>query len=253
MPQGTVRDRIENIRSEGAEVHVVDGNYDFAVAEAMRQAEHQGWQIISDTSWEGYTDIPRWIDAGYTTLFGEIQQQLPNDAQIDVAFIPVGVGALAAAAAWHFNRVVVESRTRLISVEPSDAACMLESIRSGGGEPVVATGRQQSLMAGLNCGTPSLIAWPLIRDGFDDFLSISDDHAVDAMRTCYHPRGSDTRIIAGESGAATLGALLAVCSEAGGQKVRDALGLGTATTVLLLNTEGDTDPDGFRRHVGLSS
>jgi len=250
MPANTVAARINNIKAEGAEVIVVDGTYDDAVATSAEQADKHGWQIISDTSWPGYTDIPRWIMAGYTTMFGEVQQQQPPDTKIDLVFVQAGVGALAAAAAWYYNREHYSSRPTLVTVEPTDADCLLESICSPDGNPRQSQGAQNSIMAGLNCGTPSPIAWPLIRAGFDMFIAVPDEFSVRAMRSFYFPEGNDPRIISGESGAAGLAALLALREDKSLNQARDHLHLSSDSTILLLNTEGDTDPVHFKKVVG---
>ena len=249
LPRGTVEARVNNIRSEGAETIIVDGTYDRAVEECARQANQNGWQMISDTSWPGYEKIPTWIQDGYSTLFQEIDVQLDESSPPDVVIVPGGVGALAAAAAVHYNCPDVKPTPRLISVEPVEAACLLESIASSDGNPVESHGRLDSLMAGLNCGIPSPVAWTPIRSGFDAFVSIPDRAAVDAMRHYYRPIGGDPRIIAGESGAATLGGLVTLVGNPRLGDARKSLGLNRESSVLLLMTEADTDPENFRRLV----
>ncbi len=245
MPTNSAHARIENIRKEGAEVVVVDGSYDDAVARCAKDAHARGWQIISDTSWPGYEEIPRWIQAGYLTMFEEIHAD--NDAGFDIVIVPAGVGALAAAAAWYYNCVYPEPRPKLVSVEPVGADCLLQSIVSETGEPVSLKGQFASIMAGLNCGTPSTIAWPFVKRGFDLFMTVTDDAAREAMRTYYRSTGDDPRIISGESGASGLAALLTLCNESSvaADDARAFLSLSPSTKVLLLNTEGDTDSEGF--------
>ncbi|MBD3332941.1 diaminopropionate ammonia-lyase [candidate division GN15 bacterium] len=246
MPKGTVKARVENIRIHGADVHVVDGDYDAAVALCAEQAERNGWQIISDTSWPGYQQIPRWIQAGYVTMFEEIHEQC--EGEIDIAFIPGGVGALAATAAWWYSQEAF-SHVKLVSVEPISAACLLESIENRG-EPRKASGELNSMMAGLNCGMPSQVAWPLIQDRFDLFMTIDDEAAEAAMRYYHRGLGGAPSIESGESGAATLGALLTLSEKEGMAEARRSVALDANSTVLLLNTEGATDPDGWERVVG---
>jgi diaminopropionate ammonia-lyase len=159
-----------------------------------------------------------------------------------------GVGALAAAAIADADRR--RPRPRIVVVEPDSAAGLLESIASPGGAPRAAGGRQGSIMAGLNCGMPSLAAWPVLRRGVDLFLSVEDRHAEEAVRRLWRPAGGDPRIEAGESGAAGLAGLLALVDEPDLGPARERLGLGTRTVVLLINTEGATDPEGFRRITG---
>jgi diaminopropionate ammonia-lyase len=245
MPENTVPARIENIRSEDAEVVIIDGNYDKAVRRCAADAEEHGWQIISDTSWPGYEKIPRWIMAGYTTMFREIHEMQNEQVDVDVVYVQAGVGSLAAAVSWFYNKAYTKRTTKLVSVEPIGADCLLESIRSPGGNPTQSLGKQDSIMAGLNCGTPSHVAWPLIKTGFDLFLSIPDDYSIKAMRRYYHPLGNDPQIISGESGAAGLAALIALCENDSLAIARDDLSLTSNSTILLLNTEGDTDPVNF--------
>jgi diaminopropionate ammonia-lyase len=105
-------------------------------------------------------------------------------------------------------------------------------------------------MAGLNCGMPSLAAWPVLRRGVDLFLSVEDRHAEEAMRRLWRPAPGDPRIEAGESGAAGLAGLLALVAEPSLGEARARLRLGPGTTVTVINTEGATDPAGFRRVNG---
>jgi diaminopropionate ammonia-lyase len=249
MPANSAPARIENIRSEGAEVVIVDGTYDNAVTRASADAEANGWRIISDTSWPGYEKIPRWIMAGYTTMFREIHELSDPPVNPDVVIIQGGVGALAAAAAWYYRRAYTDTPVKLVSVEPGSADCLFASITSPNGQPTNSQGAQDSIMAGLNCGTPSLVAWPLIRHGFDLFISISDDYCLEAMRTYAKPLGGDPRVISGESGAAGLAALLALLRSRSLAAARSLLDLREKSSVLLLNTEGDTDPSGYRQIV----
>lgn len=245
MPGNSVKARIENIKSEGAEVILVDGSYDSAVSRAAKDAERNGWQMISDTSWPGYENIPRYIMAGYLTMFREIQKQMEESITIDALFVQGGVGALAGSASWFYNREYHLTTPKLISVEPTSAACMLESIKSKNGFPVSLKNNPNSIMAGLNCGTPSSVAWPFIRAGYDLFMSVSDEYCIDAMQKYFRTVGDDPQIIAGESGAAGLAGLIALYNHQSGRTIRNKLGLGEGSTILLINTEGDTDPVAF--------
>ncbi len=250
VPANTVASRIQAIRNEGAEVVVVEGTYDDAVKRAAAEAKAHKWQVISDTGYPGNMEIPAWIMEGYTTLFEEASRQLAAAGRRppSAVLLQAGVGALACAGTlfyWRRGR-----RPTLISVEPIDADCLRESIASDSGDIREATGNQSSIMAGLNCGTPSLLAWPLIRVGMHGFLAIDDDYAREAMRRLASGRGGDPRVVAGESGAAGLGGLLALCQERSLADARFQLGLDGAARVLLINTEGATDPVSYERIVG---
>jgi diaminopropionate ammonia-lyase len=251
MPQGTVPSRIKNIEAEGAEVNIVAGSYDDTVRRAAEEAARHGWQIIADTGYEGYMTIPGYIMAGYLTMFREMEGIIhsPNDPGVDLVFLQSGVGSLAAAAVWYYVHRYGPNRPAMISVEPTAAACLHDSIRYGGGEITVARGDARTIMAGLNCGTPSQAAWPIIKDGVDLFMAITDDWVKRAMRTYYYPEGGDGRVISGESGAAGLAAWLALLEDDSLKEARKRLKIGPSTRVLLLNTEGATDPVNFEKIV----
>ena len=252
VPKNTVAARIDAIRGEGAEVIVVDGNYDDTVKQCAATATERRWQVISDTAYPGYEEIPRWIMEGYTTLFMECAEQMSaaGNRWPTHVLLQAGVGGLACAGAFFFAMRRGGAVPSLISVEPTDADCLLESILSPEGEIRIAKGKQDSIMAGLNCGTPSLIAWPVIRAKFRFFLAVDDDFAREAMRILAAGKGGDAKVVSGESGAAGLAGLMALCQEPELAASRAELGLGKDATVLLVSTEGDTDPVSYRKIVG---
>jgi diaminopropionate ammonia-lyase len=232
VPAGTARARIDAIAGEGAQVEVVDGSYDDAVRRSAAMASPRRL-VLSDTSWPGYEDVPRWVIEGYSTIFREADEQA-GGAQADLAVVPIGVGALAAAAACH-----LAGPARLAGVEPTGAACVLESARAG--EIVEVPGPHGSIMAGLNAGLPSLVAWPLVSGRFDLFCAVDDAAAVAGMR-----RLAALGLAAGEVSGGAAGAAGLLLGDAA---ARDALGAGPGTTVLVLLTEGVTDPDAYARLV----
>lgn len=239
VPEGTVAARIQGIESEGATCVVVRGSYDDAVARAAEEAGDR-CLVISDTSWPGYSDVPRWVIEGYGTIFEEIDEQLAaaGARPPDVVVIQVGVGALAAAAAHHFGRGPRDHGLAMVAVEPASAACVLASVRAG--RVVTVAGPHDSIMAGLNCGTPSAVAWPLISAGYDLYLAIEDERAREGMRIL-----ADEGIVAGETGAAGVGALVEVLEGERSKDVRAALGITASTSALVLCTEGATDPAAY--------
>ena len=247
VPGNTVTARIDAIKGEGAEVVVVDGNYDETVKRAANDAETNGWQVIADTAYAGYTEIPAWIMQGYVTLFAEAEEQMSSAPTL--VFTQAGVGGMAYAATQYYCRASKTS-PKLVSIEPLDADCLLESVLAPNGELAVAKGKQDSIMAGLNCGTPSMLAWPVIRATFDFFIAVDDEYACTAMRKFYQPTAGDPKITSGESGAAGLAGLLALCGESDLASARCDLGMDPDSVVLLINTEGDTDPESFQRIVG---
>jgi diaminopropionate ammonia-lyase len=159
VPAITVPARIEAIRREGAEVCVVEGSYEDAVRRCDRESRAYGWQVISDTGYAGYMEIPEWVVEGYQTLFQEFEEQ--REEAPDVIVIQAGVGGLLSAAVHHFRSA--EASPLIVSIEPEAADGLLESISSPAGKPCISRGAQDSIMAGLNCSEVSLTAWPSIR------------------------------------------------------------------------------------------
>jgi len=240
VPAGTAEARTDAIASEGAEVRVVDGTYDDAVAASAALASGTDL-VVSDTSWPGYEDPPRWVIEGYSTVFAELDQQLRSIGltSVDTAFVPVGVGALAAAAVAALRAGLEPGEGPvLVGVEPDTAACVAAAVAAG--HVVEVPGPHRSIMAGLNCGLASVLALPTIIDGFAAMVSVDDDRCRAAIRLLAE-HGMDV----GETGAAALAGLTAVLEEHAAK-----LPLPHGATVLLLATEGVTDPAGFESVVG---
>jgi diaminopropionate ammonia-lyase len=249
IPGQAAASRIEKIRAQGARVELVQGGYDEAVARAEEAGRKHGWQVVADIGYPGYLEIPKWIAEGYATLFEELEEQLARDGGggPDLVLIQAGVGSLLHAAVDHFRGLATQPM--LVAVEPWQSDPHFVSAGSPGGEPTASSGAQDSIMAGLNCGEVSLSAWPTNRRGVNMFLVIEDRHAAEAMRRLARPVPGDLAIVAGESGAAGLGGLLALLSEPALAPAREHLRLGPASRVLVINTEGATDPVGYRRIV----
>ncbi|MDT0465673.1 diaminopropionate ammonia-lyase [Streptomyces gibsoniae] len=233
VPQGVHPQAVAAIVAEQAKVTEVAGPYDEAVRLAAEEAAGPGAVLVQDTAWPGYERIPGWIVEGYSTLCAEIDEQLAAQGAVagpDLVSIPVGVGSLAQAVVTHYRSRPSGRAPALLSVEPEAAACVLESLTLG--EPVsVVTGR--TTMAGLNCGTPSSIAWPFLRDGLDAAVAVPD---ADSARAAAHLDALG--VSSGYCGAAALAGLRAVLTGAGGDERRTALGLDTTSVVVLLSTEG---------------
>ena len=234
-----------HIAAEHAQVIVVNGSYDEAVRTMARDAEAHGWVIVSDTSWPGYDEIPRRIMLGYTRLVDEIGDQL--DGAPDVVFAQGGVGGLICGVAGGLAHRWPEARPRLAACEPLGAACLLVSARAG--RLATLDGPLTTIMAGLRCAEPSPAAWPAIQALADAFVAVDDEATIAAMRMLARPAGNDPAIEAGPSGACGLASLVAVMREDELRPVRGALGLGPASRVVVINTEGATDPELYNRIV----
>jgi diaminopropionate ammonia-lyase len=232
--------RADAIARYGATICRVAGTYDDAVRECARQAEARNWHVVSDTSWPGYTEIPRDIMQGYRVMADEAADQWTGPPPTHV-FVQGGVGGAAAAVSVQC-RARFDPAPALIVVEPDHAACLLASAELG--ELTAIPGDLQTIMAGLACGEPSLLAWQELDRAACAFMAIPDDAAVATLRML-----AAQGIIAGESGVAGLaGCLLAAADPA----ARATLGLDAASRVLLFSTEGATDPELYAKLAGAS-
>jgi diaminopropionate ammonia-lyase len=227
VPEALLPKTADLIASEGAEVIRVAADYDDAVCRAAYYADQEpGRALVQDTAWDGYTEVPGWIVTGYRTLLREVDDELGGPP--DLVAVPVGVGSLAEAVVGHYRQADT-SHPSVLSVEPDTAACVLASLLHG--EPV-SVPTAATVMAGLNCGTVSATAWPVLRDGCDAAISVADD---DALRAAADLEALD--VSSGSSGAATLAGVRAALAD---PRRRTALGIGADATVVLLSTEGNT-------------
>ena len=242
--EGVSEARRAAIARYGAEVVRVPGNYDDSVRHAASEAAKRGWTVVSDTTYEGYRDIPIDVMHGYGVLSREIVRSVP-DAPPTHVFVQAGVGGLAASVCAAFWIAWGERRPKLVIVEPTAADCLFQSAKAG--RAVAVTGSLDTVMAGLACGEVSPAAWEILDAGANAYVAIDDSFALDAMRTLTNPAPPDPAIVAGETGGSGLAALLALHER---EEIRSVLGLDASSRVMLIGSEGDTDPEIYRRMVG---
>ena len=245
-------EREQAIAAQGAQIVRIAGTYDESVQEAAHLAAANGWQVISDTSYAGYEDIPRDVMQGYGTIAEEVVEQTGGRAGQPGAFTHVflqgGVGGLAAGVASYFWEFHGAQRPRFLVVEPAQADCLLQSAIQG--RPARATGSVDSVMAGLACGETSPLAWRFLEPCVDTFMTIEDDQAVAAMRVLAQGSERDRPTLAGESGVAGLAGLQALRTDAA---LSAQAGLDEHSRVLLISTEGATAPATYAELVGESA
>ena len=228
----------------GAEVIRVPGNYDDSVRHAASEARKHGWTVVSDTTYEGYREIPIDVMHGYGVMAREIVRQMA-DAPPTHVFVQAGVGGLAASVCAAFWIAWGARRPALVIVEPIAADCLFQSGLAG--RPVVVTGNLETVMAGLACGEVSPLAWEIVDADAAAYAAVDDRFAIEAMRVLARPFAGDPPIVAGETGASGLALLLAA---KGHDETWRSLDLDEASRVLLIGSEGDTDPEIYRRIVG---
>lgn len=236
------------IASYGARIVRTAGNYDQSVEEAARLAAENGWNVVSDTSYDGYEDVPRDVMQGYSIIAAEVIEQSdsrPGECAFTHVFVQGGVGGLAAGIVGHLWEFHQLERPRFVVVEPKEADCLYQSAVAG--QLRKATGSVDSLMAGLACGEASPIAWQILALGADYFMTIDDTAAVQAMQLAATGNAVDPPLVVGESGAAGLAGLITLLQH---PEWKAQAGLGPQSRVLLVSTEGATAPSVYESCVG---
>jgi diaminopropionate ammonia-lyase len=232
VPREVPGGAVAAIAAEGAEVTEVPDSYDVAVKHAAAAAaDHAKAVLVQDTAWAGYEQIPGWVVEGYATLLAETDAQLAEAGAgpLGLIAVPVGVGSLAQAVVTH-HRSAASPAPSVLGVEPETAACVLHSLLSGAFSSIATSA---TVMAGLNCGTPSQLAWPVLQAGLDAAVAVTDAAAEQAV-TDLGAYG----VSSGPSGASTLAGARAALTGAGADRRRADLGLGADSVAVLLSTEG---------------
>lgn len=240
---GVSQGREDAIAAYGAEIRRTPGNYDESVRAADATARAEGWTVVSDTSYPGYTEIPRDVMQGYEIMAEEAFAPLP--APPSHVFLQTGVGGMAAAIAANAVRRWGKDRPTIVLCDPDRAACWVDSFAAGA--PRAVAGDLDTLMAGLACGEVSSLAWDILSDHADAALALPDSAAVAAMRRLAQPGPGDPPLVAGESAVAGLAGLRAALDD---PAARAALNLSSAARVVVFGTEGDTDPGLYAELVG---
>lgn len=235
-------EREQAIAAYGAEIIRISGNYDQSVEEAAALAEKNGWRVVSDTSYEGYEDIPRDVMQGYGTIAAEI---IETGCAFTHVFLQGGVGGLAAGIASYLWELKGEQRPTFIVVEPDQADCLYQSAIAG--KAAKTNGSVDSVMAGLACGETSPLAWKFLQPSVDFFMTIQDSDAVSAMRRLAVGSERDIPLEAGESAVAGLAGLVRIINS---PTLCAEVGINAQSRILLISTEGATAPGVYAELVG---
>ena len=252
MPKGSVQSRFNNIAKEGAQVSIEEVNYDECVRRANAMAEKtEHGVMVQDTAWEGYEDIPAWIMQGYGTMASEAAQQL-KEAGVDRPthiFIQAGVGSLAGAVQGYFANLFHDCEPTVVVMEAQAADCLYQGAKAGDGDIRIVDGDLSTIMAGLACGEPNIISWDILKNHSAFFVSCPDWVSAKGMRMLGAPVKGDPQVISGESGAVGMGLIATLMTEPEYAELKQAIGLDENSRVLMFSTEGDTDPENYRKIV----
>ena len=252
MPKGTTKTRFDNIAKEGAEVTIEEVNYDDCVRMAAAEAaKTEHGIIVQDTAWAGYEEIPSWIMQGYGTLVLEADKQLKENGvdRPTHVFVQAGVGSLAGAVVGYFAHKYKENPPVMVVCEASAADCLYRSAVQADGNLVNVTGDLQTIMAGLACGEGNAIGWDILKNHVTVFASCPDWMSAKATRIYANPLENDPHIISGESGSVPLGLAYTALHDEDAKDLKEALKLDENSNILVISTEGDTDPVRYREIV----
>ena len=252
MPKGTTKTRFDNIAKEGAEVTIEEVNYDDCVRMAAAEAaKTEHGIIVQDTAWAGYEEIPSWIMQGYGTLVLEADKQLKENGvdRPTHVFVQAGVGSLAGAVVGYFAHKYKENPPVMVVCEASAADCLYRSAVQADGNLVNVTGDLQTIMAGLACGEGNTIGWDILKNHVTVFASCPDWMSAKATRIYANPLENDPHIISGESGSVPLGLAYTALHDEDAKDLKEALKLDENSNILVISTEGDTDPVRYREIV----
>ena len=251
LPKGTEQIRVDSIRSLDAKVEVTDFNYDSTVEYAREMAEKNEWQLVQDTALEGYTKVPKWIMQGYLTIIDEAIEQIEKFRveKPTHLFLQAGVGSMAGSLLGYCVNRFGDEYPITVIIEPENANCHYKSALINDGKPHRVKGELKTIMVGLACGMPNPVSWEILRDYADMFISCKDSISARGMRIYANPLKDDKKIVSGESGAVSLGFLSVILQYKEFENIRNRLNLTKSSSVLLISTEGDTDPINYRNII----
>lgn len=246
MPAGSTKLRAEHIAQfNGAQVEITDKNYDDTVQLANQLAESDpNGILIQDMAWDGHTTIPEEISAGYSIIVTELLDQLAAHDYPTHLFLQAGVGQLSSGIINAlFSQLSVDHQPTVVIVEPATVTCYFLSTQKADGQAHTVPGSPQTIMAGLNCQTPSAISFPVIQRTASFYGTLTDEVARAGMRQLAHPAGNDPVVVSGESGVAAFAFVNAATQD---PHFREILGLDANSRVLVINTEADTDEHDYQ-------
>jgi len=232
--------RAEVMKSFGADVIRVKGNYDNSLKECIKQSKQNNWQIVQDVAWEDYKLIPKLTMAGYSVMMKEISEQI-NNQKISHIILQAGVGGMAAAMVAGIARYL-NYIPKIIIVEPESAACVLESIKSGKIKKI--TVEKESLMGGMSCDEVSLVPWQILKNSTDHCVTVSDDYISKTVKYLANSEFSDEKIIGGECSAPGIISLVGLCNNT---EISNKINLNEESNVLLFGCEGDADEELYQK------
>ena len=232
--------RAQVMRSFGADVIRVQGNYEASLNECIKQSNENNWQIVQDVAWKDYKLVPKLTMAGYTVMMKEISEQIKSE-KISHIILQAGVGGMAAAMVAGIVRYL-DYIPQIIIVEPDSAACVLESINKGKIEKISI--EKESIMGGMSCGEVSLVPWEILKNSVNFCVTVSDDYISKTVKYLANKELCNEKIIGGECSTPGIVSLIGICND---NELRKKIDLSEKSNVLLFGCEGDADEELYQK------
>jgi len=236
--------RAKVMRSFGADVIRVKGNYDNSLKECIKQSKQYDWKIVQDVAWHDYKLIPKLTMAGYAVMMKEISEQL-NNQQVSHVILQAGVGGMAAAMVAGIARYL-NNVPKIIVVEPESAACVLESIKAGKIEKISI--KKESLMGGMSCDEVSLVPWEILKNSVSHCVTVSDNYISKIVKSLANCEFSDEKIVGGECSTPGIISLVGLCNNV---EIKNKTNLNEDSNILLIGCEGDADEELYQKLLNL--
>ena len=232
--------RAKVMRSFGADVIRVKGNYDNSLNECVKQSEKNNWQIVQDVAWPNYKLVPKLTMAGYSVMMKEISNQITNQ-KISHVILQAGVGGMAAAMVAGIARYL-DHVPKIIIVEPESAACVLESIKAGEIEKISI--EKESIMGGMSCGEVSLVPWEILKNSVDYCVTVSDKYISKTIKFLANSQFADEKLIGGECSTPGIISLIGLTND---NAIKNKINLEENSNILLFGCEGDADEELYQK------
>ena len=232
--------RAKVMRSFGADVIRVKGNYDASLKECIKQSKQNNWQIVQDVAWEDYKLVPKLTMAGYSVMMKEISEQINNE-QFSHVILQAGVGGMAAGMVAGIARYL-NYIPKIIVVEPESAACVLESIKSGKIEKISI--KKESLMGGMSCDEVSLVPWEILKNSVSHCVAVSDNYIAKTVKSLSNSEFSEEKIVGGECSTPGIVSLIGMCNDI---EIRKKINLNENSNILIFGCEGDADEELYQK------
>jgi threonine dehydratase len=189
VPRTTPAIKVDAIRRLGAEAVLEGDVFDDAYRLARRIESEEGRCFVHP-----YDDLD--VIAGQGTIALEVLRQ--HRGAIDAIFVPVGGGGLIAGITAYVKRI--SPSTRVIGVEPQDAACLAAALEAGKRVDIGPVGLFADGVAVREVGA---LPFEIVRDQVDEVVTVDTDEICAAIRDIF----DDTRSIAEPAGAVSIAGL----------------------------------------------